>query len=222
MVSSDEIKRRLEAKRKGIEYQERVGRGPTTTKECPSCHTLNPSTAKFCVGCGKKLETPEPETEFKPDIKSSETSVHEETEVKKVTSRPDDFGSISQQRIKTEDSEIPPKPASEKLEPIVPPTPEDEAPSEDIPTAPEPEPVEEESVSEPPQVKHTIPEIVTPKSPAETEPEAIEAEKPTTEQKSELDVDPVERIKKAKELLDIGAITQEEFDMIKNKYLDLL
>ncbi len=33
-------------------------------------------------------------------------------------------------------------------------------------------------------------------------------------------VDPVERIKKAKELLDIGAITQDEFDIIKKKYLD--
>jgi hypothetical protein len=34
------------------------------------------------------------------------------------------------------------------------------------------------------------------------------------------DADPVERIKKAKELLDMGAITQEEFDIIKKKYLD--
>ncbi len=43
----------------------------------------------------------------------------------------------------------------------------------------------------------------------------------TTEAKAKHpDVDPVERIKKAKELLDIDAITQEEFDKIKNKYLD--
>jgi len=32
-------------------------------------------------------------------------------------------------------------------------------------------------------------------------------------------VDPIEKIKKAKELLDIGAITEEEFESIKNKYL---
>lgn len=33
------------------------------------------------------------------------------------------------------------------------------------------------------------------------------------------DVNPMERIKEAKELLDIGAISQEEFDEVKNKYL---
>jgi len=33
-------------------------------------------------------------------------------------------------------------------------------------------------------------------------------------------VDPVEKIKKTKELLDIGAITSEEFDHIKKKYLE--
>jgi hypothetical protein len=30
----------------------------------------------------------------------------------------------------------------------------------------------------------------------------------------------VEKIKEAKDLLDIGAITQEDFDKIKNKYLE--
>jgi hypothetical protein len=37
-----------------------------------------------------------------------------------------------------------------------------------------------------------------------------------------VEVDPVEKIKKAKELLDIGAITQEEFDEIKRKYLEMI
>ncbi len=153
MVSSDEIKRRLEAKRKGIEYQEHVGKEPSTAKECPSCHTSNPSTAKFCVGCGKKLETPEPETGFKPDIRGPKTNIHEEAEVKSVTTRPDDFGSTSQQRIKNKESEVTPEeptqPSSEKLEPIVPSAPETEqTPSENIPKA-----------TEPPQVKQTIPEL---------------------------------------------------------------
>lgn len=31
--------------------------------------------------------------------------------------------------------------------------------------------------------------------------------------------DPIEKIKKAKELLDMGAISEEEFESIKNKYL---
>ena len=38
--------------------------------------------------------------------------------------------------------------------------------------------------------------------------------------KKEEDTDPIEKIKKAKELLDIGAITSEEFNAIKNKYLE--
>lgn len=33
------------------------------------------------------------------------------------------------------------------------------------------------------------------------------------------DVNPMQKIKEAKELLDMGAITQEEFDMVKSKYL---
>ena len=36
---------------------------------------------------------------------------------------------------------------------------------------------------------------------------------------SEID-DPIEKIKKAKELMDIGAITSEEFETIKRKYLE--
>jgi hypothetical protein len=36
------------------------------------------------------------------------------------------------------------------------------------------------------------------------------------------EVDPVEKIKKAKELLDLGAITEEEFEEIKKKYLALI
>jgi hypothetical protein len=37
-----------------------------------------------------------------------------------------------------------------------------------------------------------------------------------------LRADPLERIKDAKELLDSGAITQEEFDELKNKYLKMI
>ena len=35
-----------------------------------------------------------------------------------------------------------------------------------------------------------------------------------------IDIDPVEKIKKSKELLDMGAITSEEFENIKKKYLE--
>ncbi len=50
-------------------------------------------------------------------------------------------------------------------------------------------------------------------------PDEIESKK--SEQNTDI-VDPVERIKKAKELLDIGAITSEEFENIKKKYIELI
>jgi len=34
------------------------------------------------------------------------------------------------------------------------------------------------------------------------------------------ETDPLDKIKKAKELLDMGAITQEEFERVKKKYLE--
>ena len=178
MVSSDEINRRLEARRRGVKYPEpgekaRVGIESPNARECPSCHTQNPPTAKFCVGCGEKLEKPEIETEkgFSPVIKGPEESAPEKPIQKKhyVTNRPDDFSK------------------SRKLEPIV------------------------------PTDQKTAPEVETFTPPA-TETRNCEPETGTPKTKS--DVDPVERIKKAKELLDLGAITQEDFDKIKNKYLD--
>lgn len=222
MVSNEEIKRRLDAKRRGIQYNEPVGRRVVKkeTNECPNCHTENPITAKFCVGCGTKLETPESEKSFTPPIKGAESGTggtrtiaeSEETpesvaeadwEKSKVTSRPDDFTGTNTQRISSKTS--PPIPSksdltepsiveSEKLEPIIPKSPE----------------VESEKME---PVKPQTPE------PSTIEKTELETSQEETEKRNP-DVDPVERIKKAKELLDIGAITQEEFDMIKNKYLD--
>ena len=225
MVSSEEINRRLEARRRGVKYQEpreraRVVMESSATKECPSCHTQNPPTAKFCVGCGDKLETPEvePEKEFSPTIKGPEEPTPEKPIQKKhkITQRPDDFN----------------KP--KKLKPIVPSEPK---PSPNVePKAPKVEPdtsLESETSAtskqeheptpepqKPPQVKR--PDIIhtKPKFESTPTPEPKTTETVTSEAKETSNVDPVERIKKAKELLDLGAITQEDFDKIKNKYLD--
>lgn len=210
MVSSDEINRRLEARRRGVKYPEtqerrRFGTEPSNTKECPSCHTQNPPTAKFCVGCGEKLETQEPgsDREFSPDIKGTEESAPEKPIQKKhyVTQRPDDFNK------------------SRKLEPIVPSEPEkfpeEKTPNPEHEVEPIPEPQKPPEIKKPdiiPTSKPKVESAPTPK-PQVTEPEIAGT-------KRNPDVDPVERIKKAKELLDLGAITQEDFDKIKNKYLD--
>ena len=148
MVSSEEINRRLEAKRKGIKPKNSSEIGSRVEKNgqiCPSCQTENPPTAKYCVGCGEKLEN----TSNKPIQKSLNT---QESKDLRIKSRPDDFGSTGKPEIK--------------------------------------------SINKKPEAKMV---------------------KATDDG---YDVDPVERIKKAKELLDMGAITQEEFDIIKKKYLD--
>ncbi|MDD1774889.1 MAG: SHOCT domain-containing protein [Methanobacterium sp.] len=242
MVSSDEINRRLEARRRGEKYQESRERitkremATSSSNECPDCHTQNPSTAKFCVGCGKKLESPpEKEEGFSPQIRGpDEEPVH-----RRISQRPDDFGSRPSQKIKSAEEPA----ATKKLEPIVPPEEEnvqkptesltDEAEMSKSEAKPEP-PIEEEAKPEPAPQTTTEPELVktgiTPEikkpdsfkrpAPAETSPQSSTAMKEPLVERKKSDADPVERIKKAKELLDIGAITQEEFDAIKKKYLD--
>jgi ribosomal protein L40E len=150
MVSSEEINRRLEAKRKGIK--------PKTSRSveekgqiCPSCETENPPTAKYCVGCGEKLEN----MSYKPiqeSLKTQESLNVEKSKDLRINTRPDDFGSTGKPKIN----------------------------------------------------------LINKKPEAKIVKDADEG----------YDADPVERIKKAKELLDMGAITQEEFDIIKKKYLD--
>lgn len=217
MVSSDEINRRLEAKRRGVKYQDphekrRMETESSNTRECPSCNTQNPSTAKFCVGCGEKLDIPEPELkpepekEYSPEIKGPEEPAIEKPiqNKQRITQRPDDFSK------------------SRKLEPIVPPEQRSEPPITEQETEPEPLTTKEQETEpqKPPEVKRpkTIP---TPQPKVETTPTPEQAaETEPKEPKVKSDVDPVERIKKAKELLDLGAITQEDFDKIKSKYLD--
>ena len=101
MVSSEEINRRLEAKRKGIkpktsiEMRSRVEKGGQV---CSSCETENPSTAKYCVGCGKKLEN----TSYKPiqeSLKTQDSINVEKSKDLMINSRPDDFGSIGKSEI---------------------------------------------------------------------------------------------------------------------------
>jgi hypothetical protein len=154
MVSSEEINRRLEAKRKGIKPKTSIEIGSNVEKGgqvCSSCDTENPSTAKYCVGCGEKLEN----TSYKPiqeSLKTQDSINVEKSKDLRINSRPDDFGSIGKPKTN----------------------------------------------------------LINKKPEAKMVKAADEG----------YDADPVERIKKSKELLDIGAITQEEFDIIKKKYLD--
>lgn len=207
MVSSDEINRRLEAKRRGEKYPgpERTTITPISnssgSKECTSCGFKNPSTAKFCVSCGEKLPGKDEEKGFSPVIKGPETEEVTEPVEKPIkagiSQRPDDFGREGIQKIKKQIDASEPT----EEEPPVHETPEIEEQAE-----PEPRVTQEESLVKKPD------QTAIPVTPVE---EATDHDEPPKS-----DVDPVERIKKAKELLDIGALTQEEFDIIKKKYLD--
>ena len=52
MVSNEEIKRRLELRRKGINPDEEFDKEEVI---CSKCHTVNLENAKFCIGCGNEL-----------------------------------------------------------------------------------------------------------------------------------------------------------------------
>ncbi len=153
MVSNEEINRRLEARIKGIKPKNTSEMDSKVIKNgqiCPSCETESPSTAKYCVGCGEKLEN-KPHKLLQEAVKTEKPIKIETPKEFKITPRPDDFGRTGQPDTKS---------------------------------------------------LNKIPETTF----------------KTANKYSE--VDPVERIKKAKELLDMGAITQEEFDNIKKKYID--
>jgi len=55
VVSNEEIKRMLEAKRKGVDIKKEKIKSENY-KICPNCKTKNPEKALFCVKCGNKLD----------------------------------------------------------------------------------------------------------------------------------------------------------------------
>lgn len=273
MVSSEEISRRLEAKKRGQKISEVTKTPPVpSTNECPQCQTPNPPSAKFCVGCGATLTsetTPVGESKSAPqsDLTTSTPTTAPETippvDYKLCPScnqknKPDaKFCIICGHKFEDEGAE------EKHMEPLVDVVGEKDAPiaeSETV-TPPIPDTAGEEDLTkaeptETPEVKTSedvIPEIKVPeqfksdevKSIEDVDAEAQPLKEPVTaevareestitpeestiipeesnisREETAPDEDPVLKIKKAKELLDIGAITQEEFDRIKNKYLD--
>lgn len=68
--------------------------------------------------------------------------------------------------------------------------------------------------------KSEFPQETTPKKDTKkTTAKKAKEKKTSSKSKTKDDVNPIQKIKEAKELLDMGAITQEEFDMVKTKYL---
>ena len=276
MVTSEEIKRRLEAKRKGVKSTSQERKGPpkseTSNEEikrrlesrrrgeveppsggkesslegetCPHCETMNPPEAKFCVGCGETLK------EEKPANMPSETVERESLK----TSTTANEGSLSYQQ--DEYKICPSCKQKNKLEAkfcvicgnkfmeekrsgellTTPSQPTNEKIIEDSSTKEQHEDTLGGASSTPKteaQISSEREEADTPQKNEMTSPtsgmsnekaEKVVPSDPTdkSETSSSLseNFDPVEKIRKAKELLDMGAISQEEFDQIKNKYLE--
>jgi hypothetical protein len=266
MVSSEEISRRLEAKKRGQKISDVKKTPPVqSTNECPQCQTPNLPSAKFCVGCGAPLSsetTPGEENKSTPQsdpTTSTPTTVPESpTEDYKLCpscnqkNKPDakfciicghkfEDGAAEEKHIEPLMDVVGEKdtPIAES-ETVTPPTP-DTAGEQDL-TKAEPTENPDEKTSEDviPEIKvseqfksdevksseHVDAEAQPLKEPvaevAKDEPSITQEESKISREETAPDEDPVLKIKKAKELLDIGAITQEEFDRIKNKYLDLI
>ena len=177
MVSKEEISRRLEMKRKGLdpdkelqsahkpEFIKKEITQPQVNKiSCPKCQTMNLETSKYCISCGNELKN---------------------KEVKKINTN-----SIICPECGTENKE------TAKF---------------CIGCG--------KNLKEPPEVVEEVPEeekIIDITETLEENPEEVEYELELSDENTDL----LDKIKKAKELLDIGAITEEEYEKIKNRYLE--
>ncbi len=197
-------------------------------KKCPSCGQKNKLNAKFCIICGHKFEN---ESATGKPLESLVDVVEEEKEVSVTENKtivpPTDEAT---QEPVTEPELVTVQEPSETLDTEIE-TSEAETPEKSvIPEVKVPEQFKSDNVQSVDEITPAEGAEVQSKEepvPAEEIPEVHQKPVNTDEVQKTAESaapaeDPVARIKEAKELLDMGAITQEEFDKIKNKYLDLI
>ena len=229
MVSNEEIKRRLELRRKGINPDEKFDKEDEVI--CSKCHTVNLENAKFCIGCGNELNKPPVYTLKINEAKSNmiicpgcgtenkidskfciscgsnllENSVNTPTEVNSITCpecNQENNGSSKYCIV-----------CGSSLK---------EAPNENVTSF-------DTEISNEKEVLLTIKDgnghdeeydrqevLLDAQSDSESDKEMGDA----AEQDAEVNI--LDEIKKAKELLDMGAISEGEYQKIKSKYLDKL
>jgi len=206
------------------------------TVKCPSCGADNAKNAKFCVECGqtlhkksdassetgtniddkylsRKLESELINTDETPESEN----VEDETKTSAKTESPvnDDTSGVNKEDL-AESNEDKPK-------------------TKPLPTIRVPSSVPEHNIINQKDSKKTCSScqsknlknakfcvVCGEKFIDDTQKDSTEKnnDKTLKEESMEKSVnDPIEKIKKAKELMDMGAITEEEFESIKNKYL---
>ncbi len=221
----------LDAKRRGVNIKkENIKSG--SNQICLHCQTKNPDDAKFCVECGETLSHVDSNTENNVD---SKRPVNETESIQKPKKTESDVKIKSKPKTPTlvPEHDIITKPSLKKSCPS--------CNSKNLKNAKFcvvcGEKFEENNtiLTESSHNTKDIPsaDIKVPESILELKNEGAKKEVSdkkivdTTVSKNGMpsensaeNIDPVEKIKKAKELLDIGAITSEEFENIKKKYLE--
>jgi ribosomal protein L40E len=266
VVSNEEIKRRLEGKRRGLVEKDQdeksekyktcphckfknpensifcVKCGKKLEKQvsikCNACGTINPKTAKFCIKCGNNLTTNQPtinedqdkttglvEAETTPDEKKyvdNNPTVESKSEVENIKNDIKNQETVPD--VDTKPSEVDDKEKSET----------NSIKSQGLPSS-----IPDQNLINQRNNKKTCNSCgaknlknakfcVVCGEKFDTKPIEKPVENQDFSDNNKEDVksveidDPIDKIKRAKELLDIGAITPEEFESIKSKYLDMV
>ncbi len=228
MVSNEEIKRRLELRRRGINPDEEFNKENEVI--CSKCQAVNLENAKFCIGCGNELNKL-PVYTLKIDEPKSNLIVCPScgTENKIDSKFCIGCGSnLIENRVNTpEANEI-------DANSIICPECDHEnnrrskfciscgaslkeAPNENANSF-------DTEISNEKEVLLTINDgnAHDKEVPLDTENDSESDDGMEDVQEQAAEVNILDEIKKAKELLDMGAISEEEYQKIKSKYLDLL
>jgi hypothetical protein len=247
VVSNEEIKRMLDAKRRGINIDNvktSSGKNKICSKcksknpekalfcvncgnkldqkleiKCPSCGKENLNNAKFCVGCGERLNKEiigDTSKKINPILESTDNTQKNDVKFTESTdhSKPADISGKSDIKKDSLKKTCPScngkNLINAKFCVVCGKNFNQEYKNQTKDSIGE--------YGETKNLKTTLPEIKVPNS-------LLEKKEYETKDNSEIKndtkyFDPVEKIKKSKELLDMGAITSEEFESIKKKYLE--
>jgi predicted amidophosphoribosyltransferase len=248
MVSNEEISRRLALKRRGLNPDEELKKERGNI--CPNCGTANLENAKFCIGCGSglnKASTPKMNevksnsivcpgcgSENRPGSKfcigcgnSLATDKHEENEKvpdsvicpecqseNKLESKfcikcGSNLKETSNESIEDDVSDIEMNEEEFQL---------------DIKngTSPDNEIADAQEMHLDAESTNPLDKTVENNAEISSDIENISEEEVDDHPESDAKTSVLDEIKKAKELLDMGAISEEEYEKIKSKYLEQL
>lgn len=244
MVSNNEIKRMLDAKRRGINI-DNVKTPSEKNKICSKCKSKNPEKALFCVNCGNKLDQ---NLEIKcpscgkENLNNAKYCVGcgERLSKEKVGANTNKINPILESVDNTPKNDVEFIESTEQSKQsdiqgksnIKENSPKKTCPScngKNLANAKfcvvcgknfdqESKTQIKDSIEETKNLNTKLPETKVPNNILEKK--VYETKDKTGLKSSTEYIDPVEKIKKSKELLDMGAITSEEFEIIKKKYLE--